>query len=322
MSWKYAHHEYIPTMAESIIRIWTITRVHLTNPDPEEISQLAETYDLHELIQEDLVELNTQDKIDIYDDNIALVIHFPKYQTSNNRYLLNEFNIVLGKDYIISVTRYVTTHITNLRRQFIDDIDQFKKDDEHFKITPYFMLYEIMDVMYDKLNRMLVKITKDWLQIEEDIFQQRYNSQVISNLLIKKRNLSFLKHNFVTQKEVIQELTETLPKFYEEDLEVYFDDLLSKHSKIVHTIDDLTENINSLAETYNSLMTIRTNDMILILTIVTIILGTMTLIAWIFGMNVKLPYDHHPWAFRGIMIGLVILGVVQYVLLKWVIHKK
>ncbi|HMY80695.1 MAG TPA: CorA family divalent cation transporter [Candidatus Absconditabacterales bacterium] len=309
-------------MAESIIRIGTITRVHLTNPDPEEISQLAETYDLHELIQEDLVELNTQDKIDIYDDNIALVIHFPKYQTSNNRYLLNEFNIVLGKDYIISVTRYVTTHITNLRRQFIDDIDQFKKDDEHFKITPYFMLYEIMDVMYDKLNRMLVKITKDGLQIEEDIFQQRYNSQVISNLLIKKRNLSFLKHNFVTQKEVIQELTETLPKFYEEDLEVYFDDLLSKHSKIVHTIDDLTENINSLAETYNSLMTIRTNDMILILTIVTIILGTMTLIAGIFGMNVKLPYDHHPWAFRGIMIGLVILGVVQYVLLKGVIHKK
>lgn len=307
---------------DSAIKVWTITWIHLTNPDRDDISGLVEKYDLHELIEEDLVELNTQDKIDVYDHNIAVVIHFPKFQSINNRYVLNELNIVLGKDYIISVTRYATTHISDLRKRFVEDIDQFKKDNEHFKITPYFMLYEIIDVMYDKLSRMLTKITKDGLQIEEDIFNQRYNSQVISSLLIKKRNLSFIKHNFISQKEILEELINTLPSFYEEELEVYFDDLVSKHGRIVHTVDDLTENINSLADTYNSLMSIRMNDTILLLTVVTIILWTMTLIAWIYGMNVSLPFWSHPQAFIGVIVALLIIWLIQYIVLKRVIQGK
>lgn len=305
---------------QSTIKVWTITWIHLTNPDRAEISELVETYDLHELIEEDLVELNTQDKIDVYENNIALVVHFPKFQNINNKYVLNEINIVLGKDYIISVTRYSTSHINTLREKFITDSDQFKKNDEHFKITPYFMLYEIIDVMYDKLSRMLTKITKDGLQIEEDIFNQRYNSQVISSLLIKKRNLSFIKHNFIPQKEILEELTTTLPSFYEEELVIYFDDLVSKHDRIVHTVDDLTENINSLADTYNSLMSIRMNDTILLLTVVTIILWTMTLIAGIYGMNVSLPFGSHPQTFVGIIITLLIIWSIQYIVLKRIIQ--
>lgn len=244
----------------------------MVNPSKEDVDALAQLYDLHELVEEDLLELNTQDKIDVYDDHIAVVLHFPKMNSGTQSYQLNELNVVLGKDYIISVTRFPTNHINNLRKEFMDELHQYQKDDEHYKITPYFMLYEMINVMYDKLNRMLSKASKDSVEIEEDIFQHRYNSQVISNLLLKKRNLSFIKHNFVSQKDVLEELSNTLPSFYEEELEVYFDDLISKQVKIVHTVDDLTENINSLADTYNSLMSIKMNDTILLLTTVTIIL--------------------------------------------------
>lgn len=266
------------------------------------------------------MELNTQDKIDVYDDHIAVVLHFPKMNPGSNSYQLNEFNIILGKDYIISVTRFLTNHINTLRKEFVDELHQYQKDDEHYKITPYFMLYEIINTMYDKLNRMLAKITKESIQIEEDIFQHRYSSQVISTLLIKRRNLSFIKHNFISQKEILEELADTLPSFFEEELEVYFDDLISKQGKIVHTIDDQTDNINSLADTYNSLMSIRMNDTILLLTVVTIILGTMTLVAGLYGMNVQLPFEDRPFAFSGIMIFIIAFGIIQFVMLNRIIN--
>lgn len=307
-------------MDKIAIKIGTVTWTHLTNPTIKEISDLAKQYDLHELVEEDLMELNTQDKIDIYDDHIAVVLHFPKMNLGSNSYQLNEFNIILGKDYIISVTRFHTNHINTLRKEFVDELHQYQKDDEHYKITPYFMLYEIINTMYDKLNRMLSKISKESIQIEEDIFQHRYTSQVISSLLIKKRNLSFIKHNFVSQKSVLEELSDTLPAFFEEELEVYFDDLISKHGKIVHTIDDQTDNINSLADTYNSLMSIRMNDTILLLTVVTIILGTMTLVAGLYGMNVALPFEDHPYAFTGILIFLVIFAFIQFFFLNRMIN--
>lgn len=307
-------------MDKSAIKIGTVTWIHLTNPTIKEISDLAEQYDLHELVEEDLMELNTQDKIDVYDDHIAVVLHFPKMNPGSNSYQLNEFNIILGKDYIISVTRFLTNHINTLRKEFVDELHQYQKDDEHYKITPYFMLYEIINTMYDKLNRMLAKITKESIQIEEDIFQHRYSSQVISTLLIKRRNLSFIKHNFISQKEILEELADTLPSFFEEELEVYFDDLISKQGKIVHTIDDQTDNINSLADTYNSLMSIRMNDTILLLTVVTIILGTMTLVAGLYGMNVQLPFEDRPFAFSGIMIFIIAFGIIQFVMLNRIIN--
>gem|GEM_PF-118635 len=309
-------------MSASTLVIGNISWIHLVNPSEQEITKLAAQHDLHELVAEDLMELNTQDKIDVYDDHIALVIHFPKLGPGSTGYLLNEFNIVLGKDYIISVTRFHTNHIENLRKEFINEMHQYQKDDEHFKITPYFMLYEIINTMYDKLNRILAKNAKDSLVIEEQIFNHIYDSQVISNLLIKRRNLSFIKHNFVSQKEVIEELSNTLPSFYEEELEVYFDDLISKQQKLTHVIEDQQANINSLAETYNSLMSIRMNDTILLLTVVTIILGTMTLVAGIYGMNVRLPFDQHPYAFVGIIGFLAVFARLQFIVLSKLIIKK
>lgn len=311
-------------MAESTIQIWSISRIHLVNPSEAEVTRIGEQYDLHELVVEDLLELNTQDKIDVYDDQIALVLHFPKRASGAAAYLLNEFNIVLGKDYIISVTRFATNHIQQLRTQFTDELHQYQQDQEHYKITPYYMLYEIIDVMYNKLNKTLVKSSKDALAIEEQIFQRRYDSQVISDLLLKKRNLSFMKHNFVSQKEVLEELVNTLPSFYEEELEVYFDDLISKHAKILHMIDDQTENINSLADTYNSLMSIRMNDTILLLTVVTIVLGTLTLVTGMYGMNVPIPWlGDHPYGFLIIILFLGFFARIQYVILsRFIIWKR
>lgn len=74
---------------------------------------------------------------------------------------------------------------------------------------------------------------------------------------------------FIPHKEILEELQKALPKFYKEDLDVYFEDLEYKLEKIMNTIAVSFENIESLAETYNSLMTIKTNSMIGVLTIFT-----------------------------------------------------
>jgi len=76
-----------------------------------------------------------------------------------------------------------------------------------------------------------------------------------------------LKHTFAPHKEILDELQNALPKFYKEDLDVYFEDLVYKFDKITNTIAISFENIASLADTYNSLMNIKTNSMITVLTI-------------------------------------------------------
>jgi magnesium transporter len=52
-------------------------------------------YDFHELDIEACFEENQKARIDVYDDYIFLILHFPKYNLKTKSYELNEFNIFL-----------------------------------------------------------------------------------------------------------------------------------------------------------------------------------------------------------------------------------
>ncbi|HBB03488.1 TPA: hypothetical protein DCZ39_01095 [Patescibacteria group bacterium] len=121
--------------------------------------------------------------------------------------------------------------------------------------------------MYDKSIKTLTKYSKDVITLEEQLFAaSKLEKQLLENLTIKKRNIVSLKHTFAPHKEILDKLQDTLPKFYKEDLDVYFEDLEYKLEKIMNTIAISFENIESLADTYNSLMNIKTNSMISVLT--------------------------------------------------------
>jgi magnesium transporter len=154
---------------EKFLSIGKMTWVHFSNPSAQEIKEIVETYNVHDIIQQDMRETNTQDKIDIYDECIFIVLHFPKYQKANSKYFSNEFNIILGKDYIVTVTKYHTNHIDNIRKQYSEDIATKDPDDE-FKISPYYILYKIIDSMYDKFLNSLNKFTLDLNNLEDAVF--------------------------------------------------------------------------------------------------------------------------------------------------------
>ena len=108
--------------------------------------------------------------------------------------------------------------------------------------------------------------------MEEKLFESNnLEKQLLESLSIKKRNIVNLKHLFLPHKEILEEFQDIIPKFYKEDLDVYFEDLVSRVDKILNVIDNSHENVESLFETYNSLMTNKTNSIINMLTIFTAI---------------------------------------------------
>lgn len=152
---------------EKILNIGKVSWFHANKPNQQDINKLKNLYDLHEIIQEDISDLNTQDKIDIYDDAMFLVLHFPKYNIKKNQYYSNEFNIILGKNFIVSLTKFKTNHINKIREEYEEDIRQGKQD---FKDSPYYVLYVMIDVMYDKAINTIANFNQDLQDIESNIF--------------------------------------------------------------------------------------------------------------------------------------------------------
>lgn len=303
---------------KTVLHFENVDWIHLFEPKTDEISDLVKTYDFHELIEEDLLELTNQEKIDVYEDYMFIVLNFPKYNAEIKKYFLNEFSIILGKNVIITMTKFNTNHIKSIIEKYSEEL-KTRESDEEFKISPYYILYKILDTMYDKSIRMLTQSSKDVAGLEEQLFiSNKLEKILLENLTIKKRNIVSLKHTFHPHREILEELQNTLPKFYKEELDVYFEDLEYKLNKIINTISVSFENIESLADTYNSLMNIKTNSMIGVLTIFAAITWILTMISGIYGMNVDLPGQENPHFFIMIMIIMIIFSI----LFLWIFKKK
>ena len=302
---------------KDLLKIWKITWIHFQNPKKSELLEIWEEYDLHEIIIDDIVEDGTQDKIDTYDNHIFMVFHFQKYDQKQKRYISNELSVILWKNFIITISSHHTTHIEKIKQDYIWETANLE-DPEKYKITPYYILYKIIDVMFDKTLKLLNKSTRDIVILEEEIFSNQWlNKALLEELMIKRRNLVFLKHLFIPQEEIILELQKTIEKFYGRQLDLYFEDLQYKLDKIDNNISILTKNISSLSEIYNSLMNIKLNSVISRLTWFTLIIWTLTFIVWIYGMNVGLPFENSPYAFMSIFsLMLCISGIMFFIFKK------
>lgn len=163
--------------------------ISLFDPEKKEITDLVKKYDLHELIEEDLFELTNQEKIDVYEEYMFIVVNFPKYNSDIKKYSLNEFSIILGKNIIVTMTKFDTNHINSIIEEYSEEL-KTRESDEEFKISPYYILYKVLDTMYDKSIKMLNKSSKDVVTLEEQLFSSnKLEKKLLENLTIKKRNI-------------------------------------------------------------------------------------------------------------------------------------
>jgi magnesium transporter len=118
------------------------------------------------------------------------------------------------------------------------------------------------------------------------------------------------------QEEILEELNKVTVKKYKWELDVYFEDLQYKQDKIMSNIAIANESTVTLSDTYNSLMSIKTNSMISVLTIVTVIIWIMTFITGLYGMNLDLPGQNWSFMFVFIIGTMVLIGTWTLIFFK------
>jgi len=308
------HH---PFMIKDSLTAGAMTWTHLVNPAHKDVAPIVEKFNLHEIIEQDFLDFTTQDKIDVYDGCIFLIMRFPKYNEKAKKHFANTMHAILGKNFILTVTSHVTNNIQKIQDTYRSELAE--EDSEAFKFSPYYILYKIIDAMYDKALVGLGKFSRDLLRIEDAALDNSsIDEDLLSELLIKKRNAVLMRHIIAPHSEILKELQTATVNFYEGDLEVYFEDLQFKTDKILSLISIIKENTESLFDVSDTLITLKTNKIISVFTIFTVVLGALTWLSGMYGMNVKLPFDQSPWAFTGLC--LIMAGIV--VITTWYFRKK
>lgn len=288
------------------LNIKNILWVDWENITKDDLQSVVRHYNFHELDIEACLEENQRARIDYYDDYMFITLHFPKYNTRTQIYELNEFDIFLWKDFLITFRNHHWNHIDVIYDQYWKlDI----KEDSKFKISSGYILYEIVQSMLVKMFRVMEKLRADIRKIEKDVFSWS-SSTLVRDIMIKKRNIIMLKNMFKPQIPVLNQLEFNMNKLFAWKMEAYFEDLEDKLWKIVDEINLLDEYISSIEVSYKTMIDIKTNTVIKLLTLFSAFLLPLTLITSFYWMNVKLPFQEHPYFVYILLLWSALITVI------------
>ena len=290
--------------------------VHLDAPTLDEATLLAERFGWHPLDLEDVLSRRQRPKVDEYPEYLFGVLHFPVYDKSIQRLNAAELDVFVGNGYLVTLPNVELLPVTRL---FARSQEDEELRDQLFSKGSGYLLYHILDDLFDYCFPILDKIGHKLDSVEDDMFEERAEDVV--------RDLSNVKQEIISYRKIIKPERSTLrvlerqiERFLPEDLELYFDDIVDASERIWDLLDNFKEVVEALEDTNESVISHRQNDVLRVLTVVTVILMPLTLITGIFGMNVHFPGFGSVagfWAIIGFMVGLGVGLTAFFRLKRW-----
>jgi magnesium transporter len=277
--------------------------INIERPGPVDRAWLEEHFEFHALDYEDVSSRNQRPKIDEYDDYLFIVLHFPVYDKGVGRLNAAELDMFVGPDFLITLPNRALPPVEYLFERCRASEEM---RDNLFSKGPGYLLYKIVDDSFDYCFPMLRKMGNKLERIEEDIFEGRAEETVrdISNL---KQEIVGFRKVMRPQRSVLRDLERTKQRYIAEDLDIYFDDIVDASERIWDMLENFKEVVEALEDTNEQLISHRLNDILRVLTSLSVIVLPLTLIASIWGMNVRVPGEQSLTAFWIIIVTMVVL---------------
>ncbi len=296
-----------------------LTWIDIKNPGKKEIEYLRKNYNfaLSHLQASSAKAISQRPIVVKSSDYTFMILHFPIYK--DETISAGEIEFFIGTDYLITLHNGDVSTLGNF-------FNYSKKDGESLKSFKFesstILLYEIIEKLLLDCFSLLDKNSISISKLENTIFAQQ-SRKAVSEILLLRRNIINTRKIMQNHKNIIKNLVTIQTGFApEKTVRVYYDELLDHTKRFWEYLETQKEMIEVLNSTNKSLLNYSLSDIMKTLTIFSVIVFPLTLLAAIFGMNTVggMPFINNPHGFW-MVLGLMSLGCLGMIVFfhrkKW-----
>jgi magnesium transporter len=280
--------------------------INIERPRSLEQAWLEEHFEFDPLDYEDVRSRNQRPKVDEYEEYLFIVLHFARYDKQVSRLNAAEVDIFVGHDFLIT--------LPNEELQSIEYLFERCRASEEVRESLFskgtgYLLYKIIDRSVDGSFPMLNKIGNKLEHIEEEIFEGK-GDEVVRDISNAKQEIINFRKVVRPQRVAFRDLKRSTKnaQYIPEKLSNYFDDIIDASERVWDLLENYKEVVEGLEATNESAIAHRTNETFRVLTAISLIFLPLTLIASIFGMNVRVPGEEQTtpfWIIMAVMVAVV-----------------
>lgn len=279
--------------------------INLVNPEPREITAICQEYHVPEDFLTYPLDIDERPRTENENGTILIVLRVPVFQGEHADipYATVPIGIVMTERVIISVYKAENSVIPELAAGRVRGLSTAKKN--------RFVLHLLLAAA-NKYLAFLREINRK-VDALEDRLQASLKNKEVLELLKYQKSLTLFTTALKSNELMIGRLQKShLFAKYEEDQDL-LEDVLTELGQAIEMTNISSGILSQMMDAFASIISNNLNVVMKFLASITIILSLPTVIASIYGMNVKLPLMEFEYSF------IVIMGVTLIVTISVVI---
>ncbi|UPT75267.1 MAG: magnesium/cobalt transporter CorA [Elusimicrobiota bacterium] len=273
--------------------------------DPRAIDALAKKYELHPLAVEDLLNTATRPKADAYggdpDVRSRLFVITRMIELKETRLESEQISIFLGHKTVLTFQESPGDVWDPIRQRINSKGSRLRQGDASF------LVYTLMDAIVDHIFPVLEAYGDRLEDLETRVVAGR-DRRVLLDIHALKRELLLLRRALWPMRDVVHQLQGERHECLSENTRTYMTDLYDHVVQAMDILETYREVVAGLSETHLSAVNNRLNEVMKVLTIISVVFIPMNFMAGVFGMNFEVFPWKWPHAFPAFVIACLTLS--------------
>ena len=282
--------------------------VRVDSPTMEELHQLQQIFELHELAIEDASSAKQRAKLETYGNTLFIVLHSGQWQ--NDSLVLGEVHLFLGPNFLISVHHNSGLNTADINKRI-------NLLPSKLKFNPATAMYILLDTIVDNSSTLLGALRTQFQALESAMFSENLSRKRLEKSYQLKRQLLLLSE----ASEPVIDICDNLIRLHDEhipkNLKAYLRDVQDHAMRVVKTSDNLREMLMSAMQVNLALVSIGQNDTSKKLTGWAAIFAIPTVVFGLYGMNFQfMPELQWRYGYFAVLGGTALICGLVYRRLK------
>ena len=246
--------------------------------DPEFIKRLGQHFRIHPLALEDIFNIGQRPKVDEYDRQLFIVLDMG-YENKEGEVVFEQVCVVLSEQFVITIQEEDSGDVFNPVRQRLRDGGgnaRFMKAD--------YLAYALIDAVIDQYFPIIESLGESMEDLQETLLDQPTRER-LRELHEFKRLIARIRRAVWPQREVLGRLMRDETGLVAARTKPFFRDCYDHTVIMVDILETFREATRNIMDIYLSSISIRTNEVMRVLTVISSIFIPLTFIAGVYGMN-------------------------------------
>ena len=276
LQWDLPENQLKEALVDDKGLLW----VSLENPSTAEFqSILGDLFHFHPLAIEDCQSTGFQTpKVDDYGEYLFIVVLGLSFNQTKSELVTEEFDLFLGKNYVV-------TSFNSPRMPAVEKLKQRLKRDERLLTNGADSLcHALIDIIVDDYSEPL-EILESELETLEDSVLSKPQAETLEKILHLKHSIMAVRRVVAPQREIINHLSRDDYPLIDLQSRLYFRDIYDHLVRVYDWVDILRDMATNALEVYLNATSLRLNEVMKALTIVSTIFLPLAFVAGVYGMN-------------------------------------